>query len=115
MSLVDIKSLVRENRIRGVSHLNKKELISKLVELGIPLPEVRPKEKKEYKPIDPKYERLKTIRTSPRNVVIKDVETGESVEYKSMYAAARSLNKSSKVITDNNGKVYDGKYDITLL
>ncbi len=118
MSLPDIKRVVRENKIRGVSHLNKKELISKLQEHDIVLPDKRPRQKKvvdEAKVIDPKYDRLKTIRNNPRKVSTKDVETGDTVEHKSMYAAARSLNKTSKHITDYNGKIYKNKYEINIL
>jgi len=119
MSLPYIKRVVRENKIRGVSHLNKKELISKLQENEIFIPDRRPRQKKvvveEAKVIDPKYDRLKTIRTNPRRVSVKDIETGETVEHKSMYAAARSLNKSSKLITDYKGKTYKNKYEINIL
>jgi len=119
MSLADIKNLVKESKIRGVSHLNKKELIAKLDEKGIAIPEKKPRQKKELvtevKVVDPKFDRLKTIRTNPRKVSIRNIENDETVEYKSMYSAARFLNKSSKVITDNNGKTYKGKYEIKIL
>jgi len=118
MSLPDIKRVIKENEVKGVSHLNKKELILKLAELNIPVPEKKPrvpKEPKEPKVIDPKYERLKSIRNNPRKVQMTDVDSGEVTTHKSMYSAARKLGHSSKVINDYDGKVYKGKYEIKVL
>jgi len=80
MSLAQLKQIVKERNIKGVSHLNKKELTDLLTTRGIPIPVKEPKSKPvevvevvetsavenavespEVKQVDPKYERLKTI------------------------------------------------------
>ena len=50
-----------------------------------PVGRPRKYEKKEKKPIDPKYKRLGLIRNNPLGVRITNAETGEVIEYGSTY------------------------------
>ena len=58
------------------------------------LPEEPPKHENPKKELDPKYTRLKTIRTNPKQVVLKSVETGDEIIFPSLY-----INQSPRIIT----------------
>jgi len=134
MSLAHLKQLVKDNNIKGVSHLNKKELTDLLTTRAIPIPVKEPKSKPvevieavetsavenavesvEVKQVDPKYERLKKIRKNPKQVRITDLTTNEVTTYKSLYSAGKSLSHSSKIINDYDGRVYKDRYRIEIL
>jgi len=141
MSLAQLKQLVKDNGIKGVSHLTKKELTDLLVARKIEIPVTQPRVRSkpvEVIPIEvpavvqavepivqvepvvqevanPKYDRLKTIRKNPRQVSITDITTGEILLYKSLYSAGKALGHSSKIINDYNGRVYKDRYQIEIL
>ena len=70
-------------------------------------------EKKEKKPIDPKYERLGLIRNNPLGVRITNVETGEVIEYGSTYESKKKTGHSWQYFENRNGKVDNGyKFEI---
>jgi len=124
MSLSQLKQIVKDHKIKGVSNLNKKELTDLLTAREIPIPVKESKSKPvevievvetpaveievvppvesvveapEVKQVDPKYERLKTIRKNPKQVRITDVTTNEVTTYKSLYPAGKALGHSSKM------------------
>ena len=63
-----------------------------------------PERENTKKVINPKYNFLKYIRNSPKEVEIRDAKTGEIIVYYSIYKAAKRLNQQSRLIS-----VYDGK------
>jgi hypothetical protein len=67
-----------------------------------------PKPPKEDKEVDPKFFRLRKIRTNPTLIRMTNVSTGEVTEYKSQYAASKALNHGCGFFTRNNGKVVNG-------
>ena len=75
----------------------------------IPSPPEREDTKKEINPI---YNFLKHIRNSPKKVEIRDMETGETIVYSSMYKAAKTFNQQSRLISAYDGKVWRNRYAI---
>lgn len=107
MKLPELCVIMKENNLAGYSHKNKPELLALLREKGLIEPEV--KAIKEQKVIDPKYDRLKFIRTNPRSVEITDIETGESTVFPSIYQASKAFGVNPKSISPI-GKVWKKKY-----
>ena len=62
---------------------------------GLP-PTEEPKPEKAKKEPDPRFERLKTIRTIPKRVVLKSVETGDEITFPSIYKAAQFIKQSPR-------------------
>ena len=67
-----------------------------------------PKEVDPNKVIDPKYLRLRTIRTNPISVKLTNVDTGEATSYASQYKAYKATHRGYGFFIRNNGKVVDG-------
>ena len=82
----EVRAMIKENNIRGCLHYNKQELVDVLVKRGL-LPETikiititsAPEREDAKKEINPKYNLLKHIHNSPKNVEIRDMETGEII------------------------------------
>ena len=68
-----------------------------------PLKEVDPN-----KVVDPKYHRLRTIRTNPISIKLTNVDTGEVTTYGSLYKASRATHHGCGFFMRNNGKVVNG-------
>ena len=68
-----------------------------------PLKEVDPD-----KVVDPKYHRLRTIRTNPRTIKLTNVDTGTVTTYGSSYKAYQETHHDCKYFTRNNKKVING-------
>lgn len=67
-----------------------------------------PKEVDPNKATDPKYHRLRTIRTNPISVKLTNVDTGEATSYSSLYKASRATHHGCGFFIRNNGKLVDG-------
>jgi len=103
----DLKELIKQNGIKGGSMMIKQELIDILTEKQL-LPESLP-----GKPIKPQQECSK--QKIPRPVTLDDIKTGEITSYPSLHRAGRSLHKSPCSIMLLNGRVMNGKYNVTVL
>jgi hypothetical protein len=131
MKLPELLKLAKDNKIRGAAQLNKPELIALLIEKGLipdDVPSGKPKlSRKEYQKEywegcrkkrkvddadDGKYDGLKTIRNNPKRVQILDQDTGETVEYSSMYKAAKAHGVNARLMSYYNGKEYKKRYKI---
>ena len=64
---------------------------------------------------NPKYNCLKHIRNSPKEVEIRDIETDEIIVYSSMYKAAKRFNQKSRLISAYGVKVWRNRYAIKVL
>ena len=114
--------MIKENNIRGCLHYKKPDLVDMLVKRGL-LPEIikittitsPPEREDAKKERNPKFIFLKHIHNSPKKVEIRDMETGEIIEYFSMYKAAKRLNQQSGLISAFDGKVYRNRYAIKVL
>lgn len=113
MKLPELKKILKENKVKGYSHLNKPQLIELLEKHNL-MPEEEEKPAKPKKEVDPRYERLLGIRKNPKTVVLRDVETGEEHTFKSIYKAGMFVNKSSTALCYYNGRIIDGKYHVTV-
>lgn len=67
-----------------------------------------PKEVDPNAVVDPKYHRLRTIRTNPRTVKLINVETGEETVYKSMYQLMKDTKHSYDYYRARDGCIVDG-------
>ena len=104
--MTELRTMLKENKIRGYLHYNKSELVDVLVKRGL-LPETMkittitslPEREDTRKEKNPKYNFLKYIRHSPKMVEIRDMETGEIIVYSSMYKTAKRFNQQSRLIS----------------
>jgi hypothetical protein len=116
MKLPELKSLMKEHKIKGSSHMNKPEIIAVLCDRGIICEDsVKKQDAPVKRNIDPKYEFLKSIRNKPKSVEIRDLEMGEMTKYPSIYKASRAIGRATKFIRGNNGKVWENKYEIKII
>ena len=109
--LPELREILRQNKIKGYSHYNKKQLVELLKGKGL-LPEEPPKPEKPKKEIDPRFIKLNTIRTNPKRVALKNIETGDELTFPSIYKASQFIKKSPGIITFWNGRVWNNKYEI---
>ena len=91
-NLIDKNELLGEAKKRPVGRLRIKEL----------------KKEGEVKIINPKYERLRLIRKKPVTVRLTNVETGEVIEYNSLYKAIRETRHGWQYLESRDGKMDDG-------
>ena len=116
MKLPELKSLMKENKIKGSSYMNKSEITAVLLDRGIISEEsVKKRDAPAKREIDPKYEFTRSIRNNPRSVEIRDLETGDITTYPSIYKAGRAIGRAPKLITGNNGKVWKDRYEISII
>jgi len=66
------------------------------------------KEEDPNKVVDPKYYRLRTIRTNPTFIKLTNVDTGDVTKYSSQYKASKATKHGCGFFVRNNGKVVDG-------
>ncbi len=109
----ELREILHKNKIRGYLHYDKKQLIVLLGEEGL-LPDEPPKPVK-VKEVNPKYEKLGTIRNNPKQVFLKSVETGDTITFPSIYKAALFINQSPRIITLWNNRVWKNKYEIRVV
>ncbi len=130
MKLSELREILHKNKIRGYLHYDKKQLIVLLREKGLlpdeppkavkvkpskPVKVKPPKPVKPKKEIDSKHEKLGTIRNNPNQVILKSVETGETITFPSIYKASHFLDQSPRIITFWNNRVWKNKYEIKVV
>lgn len=113
-TLPELKQIMKDNKIKGFTTMNKPEILKLLHEKGLVQYEALVQQDKPVKNVSSKHEFTKSIRCNPKKVIIKDVETGIETEYPSLYRASRTLGCSVKGITGNNGKIWKEKYEIVI-
>ena len=64
--------------------------------------------------MNPKYDRLKTIKKNLRKVSLEDIETGEIKIFPSIYIAAKFIDRAPQTITYWNGGVWKNKYEAAI-
>ena len=110
IKLSDMREILLKHQIENCMHYDKKQLIVLLGEKGL-LPSKQEKVKKE---INHKFEKLATIRNNPKSVIIKNVETGETNTFPSIYKASKFIGRSPSMVQYWDGKVWDNKYEIKI-
>ena len=122
ISLIELRAMLKENKIRGYLHYNKSELVNVLVKRGL-LPETMnvttitslPEQENTTTEINSKCNFLKYIRNGPKKVEIQDIEIGEIIVYSSMFKAAKRFNQQSRLTYTYDGKVWRNRYAIKVL
>ena len=104
MNIKELKTILKENRIRLCSCWDKKRLIAIANEHDLLLEKSK----------DPKYDRLKTIKHNPRKVTLKDIETGEIKTFPSIYKAAKFIDQAPMAVIYWGGKVWKNKYKVEI-
>ena len=112
ISIEELKTLLKENKIHFYTYWNKKRLIALANEHDL-LPK---KEGQKEKSKDAKYDRLKTIRQNPRKVALEDVETGEIKTFPSVYKAEQFIDQSLNTIVYWAGRkgAWNNKYEVVI-
>ena len=110
IKLSDMREILLKHQIENCMHYDKKQLIVLLGEKGL-LPSKQEKVKKEIKP---NFEKLATIRNNPKSVIIKNVETGETNTFPSIYKTSKFIGRSPSMVQYWDGKVWDNKYEIKI-
>ena len=108
VKLSELREILVINQIERRKHYDKKQLIVLLGEKGL-LPS------KPEKEINRKFEKLATIRNNPKQVVLKNVETGDMITFSSIYKASKFIGRSPRIITFWNNRVLDNKYEIKVV
>ena len=116
-----LKNLLKENGVSKTSdnvitlmmlavenNLISKDAILENSKEVRPVGRPRKYEKREKKPIEPKYERLWLIRNNPLGVRITNVETGEVIEYGSTYESRKKTGHSWQYFENRDGTIEDG-------
>ena len=111
IKLSELREILVTNQIKSKMHYDKKQLIVLLGEKGL-LP---PKPEKVKKEINHKFEKLVTIRNNPKQVVLKNVETGDTITFPSIYKASTFIDRSPRIITFWNNRVWDNRYEIKIV
>ena len=107
MKVKELKTVLKKNKIHFYTYWDKK-LISLANEHNL-LPKTEPKkEKSKYV----NYDRLKTIRKNPKEVMLEDTETGEIKTFPSVYRAAKFIDQAPQTITYWDGRVWNNKYNV---
>ena len=107
--LATLIAIAMENNL-----IDKNALMGDVKEKEEKRPVGRPRKKEvkiegdQVKSIDPKYERLRLIRKKPVTVRLIMVETGEVIEYNSLYKAMRETRHGWQYLESRDGKVDNG-------
>jgi len=103
-----LKQLLTENEIKFTERSSKSKLLFQLFDAGIlTCEEVSP-----MKPMDPKYEHLRTLRMNPKKVTYTDMETGETITYDSINQASKARGHGHIFYLKRNRR--DGKFTVTV-
>ena len=106
-----LRQLLTENNIKFNETSKKDQLLFLLFDAGI-LTREDMFPSKELKPMDPKYEHLRTIQMNPKKVTYTDMETGETITYDSIYKALKARGHSAPFYQVQNRQ--DGKFMVTV-
>ena len=112
MNIKELKLILKENNIKFYTYWDKKRLVSLANEHNLLSKIEIDKEKSE----DVNYDRLKTIKKNPKKVILENTETGEIINFPSIYKAAKFIDQAPLTITYWGKKegVWNNKYKIVL-
>ena len=112
MNIKELKSILKENNIDFYTYWDKKRLVSLANEHNL-LPKTEIDDEKSE---NVNYDRLKTIKKNPRKVILENIETGEIINFPSIYKAAKFIDKAPLTMTHwgNKEGVWNNKYKVTL-
>jgi len=109
MKLSELKTLMKDNNIKEINHLNKHEITQRLIRHKL-LPEDYDDM---YSGVNVKEENVNyRVRTNPRSVEILDRDTGKIVTFPSMYKAGRYFDQAAGLFDAYDGKIWRNMYEI---
>ena len=111
MNVRELKTLLLENKIHFCSYWDKKRLIALVNEHDL-LPRTGLEKEKSK---NPRYDRLKTIKQNPREVIIRDIETDEIKTFPTIYKAGKFIDQAPMTVRYWDGKVWNNKYNVAIL
>ena len=118
ITLPELKEIVRQHNLY-CSYMNKDEIIAMVLEKQIittsdllKTKSVEKKQKPVGRDVDPKYAHIIGIRTNPKTVEIKDLQTGVTIVYPSTYRVGRELRISPSSLKDGN--IWKKQYEINI-
>jgi len=116
MKLLELKAIAKENKVVGRSIINKPEFIASLQMKGLLLEGNAGTAAitKSHLANDARYEYLKHVRRNPKRVIVEDANTGEVIEYPSLYKAGRAIGVNSKRLLVNTDKIMNKRFKITI-
>ena len=108
MNVKELKTLLKENKIHFYTYWDKKKLTAVANEHNL-----LPKTELEK---DVNYNRLKTIRNNPKEVILEDIKTGEIKTFPSIYRAAKFIDQAPQTITywGNREGAWNNKYMVVI-
>ena len=110
MKLPELKSLMKENKIKGSSYMNRPEIIAVLLDRGIISEDSLNKQDALVKrEIDPKYEFIRSIRNNPKSVDIRNLETGKMTTYSYMKSLLSCFLSSTISVLEVSSFIYKKK------
>ena len=114
-SLPELKQMMTDNGIIGVTLINKPEIIQRLNNLGL-VPDEALVVKKEKKTTVTKVKvKVDCNRNKLKKVLVTDVETGLETVYPSIYQSSRAIRCSTTQIFLKNGQALNKRYKIDIL
>ena len=115
-TLPELKQMMRDNGIIGVTLLNKPEMLQILNNFGLVPDEALIVEKTKKTAVKKKVKvKADCMRNNPIKVLVTDVETGLETVYPSIYKSSRELGCSTTQIFLMNGQVLRNKFKINIL
>ena len=111
MDIKELRRLLKENDIPFFVYWDKKRLMAVANEHNL-LPKPEPEKKRRRKNVN--YDKLKTMRNSPRTVTLEDIETNEIKTFPSIHEASKFLDTSPYTIYywGNKKEAWKNKYKI---
>ena len=112
MNIKELKTLLKENKINFYTYWDNKRLVALANENNL-LPKTELEKEKSQ---DVKYDRLKTIKKNPREVIVVDIETGEIKTFPSIYKAGKFIDQAPQTITywGNRNGAWNNKYKVVI-
>ena len=112
MNIRELKTLLKDNKTKFYTYWDRKKLVALANEHNL-LPKL---ELEKEKSKDVKYDRLKTIKKNPREVMLVDIETGEIKTFPSIYKAGKFIDQAPQTITywGNRNGAWNNKYKVVI-
>ena len=112
MNIRELKTLLKDNKIKFYTYWDKKRLVALANEHNL-LPKT---ELEKEKSNDVKYDRLKMIKKNPRKVMLVDIETDEIKTFPSIYKVGKFIDQAPQMITywGNRNGAWNDKYKVVI-
>ena len=114
-SLPELKQMMRDNGIIGVTLMNKPKMLQRLHNLGLVPAEALIVKKEKKTTVTQVKVKVDCNRYKPKKVLVTDIETGLETVYPSIYQSSRALGCSKTQLFLKNGQVLNKRYKIDIV